>query len=642
MWKDCRLFPLRRGLVWGIAVSALSLSSLAQTTSPPPPEPEVVTVSARALPISSVSASVTLVTREEIENSRAQTVEELLRTTPFLHVSRVGSRGGLSSITIRGGDPNFTLIMIDGVPVNDPTNLLGGAYDLSSLSLDNLERIEIVRGPLSSVYGSEAIGGVINLISRQGEGRPSFSVTGLLGNFSAWQAGVTASGEMRSLSYAVSASRLDLGEQVENDSHSLGTISWNSRLRLKGDQDLRFSFRLNDRDSSGFPENGGGPEFSILRDPKTVDAREIILGFEYRNRKSRAWQFRAAMDYYGRDENAFTPAILDSLPPGPRTLPSFSAETRLDRLRLRFSNSWNLPAGWAADLAVSVRQEDGESQGLIADFLPSDFFLERSSLLVSGELRCEIGDLHLNLGAGLDKSEGFESDFSPRLGVSYLIAESGARVRASWGEGYKLPSFFALGEPNIGNPDLKAERSRGFDVGIEQELGTSRVLLGLNYFHNTFLDLIDFSPQQFRLVHRTRSTTRGVEFEAGARLSEGLRLKGSLTYVDAEIEGTTEPLRDRPRWRGEAGIEWRPGQRGHLSFQTQWVGPRFDFQLPVADRDQVGGYSHSSLAAGYRFRREVELFGRIDNLFDRRYHEFIGFPDPGIFARIGLRYRFGL
>ena len=131
-------------------------------------DPLVVTISTLPFPLSVAPGSVTVIDRQAIEASRAATLEDLLRATPFVDLSRTGGRGGLSTVTLRGGDPNFTLVLLDGVPVNDPTNLLGGSFDFSTLSVDNVERVEIVRGPLSSRYGSEAMAGVIHILSRRG------------------------------------------------------------------------------------------------------------------------------------------------------------------------------------------------------------------------------------------------------------------------------------------------------------------------------------------------------------------------------------------------------------------------------------------------------------------------------------------
>src|SRR5215208_4531831 len=146
-------------------------------------EPTVITVTGRAMPISASAASVTVMTRRLIEESHASDAAELLRQVPFLFLTQSGSRGGLATVTVRGGKPNFTLVMVDGIPVNDITNVLGGSYDFSAMSTDNIEQVEIVRGPLSSIYGSDAVAGVINIISRHGAGSPTLSSRIALGSF---------------------------------------------------------------------------------------------------------------------------------------------------------------------------------------------------------------------------------------------------------------------------------------------------------------------------------------------------------------------------------------------------------------------------------------------------------------------------
>ena len=159
----------------------------------------VVTVTARPTPVSQVSAAMTVLDREYIENSHADTAADLLRATPFLTFAQTGAPGGLTTISIRGGKSNFTLVMIDGVPVNDITNLLGGSFDLSSLPIGNIERVEIVRGPLSSVYGSDAIGGVINFISRKGSKNPTLDIAAEAGSFYRRQFQIDTSGTWKAL-----------------------------------------------------------------------------------------------------------------------------------------------------------------------------------------------------------------------------------------------------------------------------------------------------------------------------------------------------------------------------------------------------------------------------------------------------------
>jgi vitamin B12 transporter len=604
----------------------------------PKAEPVVVTVSARAIPLSASTASVTVVTREQIEQSKAENVGQILREIGLLHTSQIGSFGSLTTVTLRGGEPNFTLVMIDGIPVNDITNLFGGSFDFSNLSTDNIQQIEIVRGPLSSLYGSEAISGVINIISRHGEGKPSYAVQGLVGNFASRQLGVGGQGERNWFHYSFGGSYLDVGEQVEKDQFSLGTISFTSDFEIGSQSTLRFTSRYQDTNSAGFPENSGGPLFSILRDAKDTAARDTIAGIQYEQKIREGWSYSVDADVYDRDQTAFTPAILDAIPPSFRAQPSISSDTNFQRTRLRFLNEWST-GNFSTAIGLSLRNEDGRSTGLIADFLPSDFSLNRTTVAFAGELNYLSKKWNANFGFRIDDTQKFNAEVSPRFGLSYLIAQSGTRIRTSWGEGFKLPSFFALGEPNAGNPLLKPERSRGFDLGFEQELYNSRLFMSLTYYHNSFRDLIDFSPEIFKLVNRSLVTTHGFEFETRYQPVKNVDVAGQMAYLNVNVEGSDEHLRDRPRWRGGIQLDWQFRPESHLQFHTIWVGSRFDFQLPIPERQKSDSYFTANLVFSQRIQRDWTVFLRIENLFDDKFQEFIGFPNPGRYARFGVNYR---
>ncbi len=602
------------------------------------PDPIVVTVSAEAIPLSTSSASVTILTREFVENNRAESMADLLRQVPFLYLSQTGGRGGLTTISLRGGEANFTLVMIDGVPVNDPTNLLGGAVDFSTLSTDNVEQIEIVRGPMSSLYGSEGIGGVINILTRGGGDVPHFSVEGALGNFGSGRAGFQSGGKLDGIDWSLSGSYFDIDEQIENDDFSVGTFSFKSALPLGDGKALQFVTRYQDSRSRGFPENGGGPGFSILRDPKVADVEQLTLRMGYQQQVSPGWLYGFDFDLFSRQQDDTAPAVLDGLPPSPRALPPLSSQTGFHRLRAGFTTQLDLTPELSLNLGARVRNEDGSNDTLIAGIFPSVFNLERQTLAGTGEIHYRAGRLTLSFGGRVDSAEGFDAVFSPRAGAVFSLGER-TRLKTSWGDGFKLPSFYALGEPNIGNPELQPERSRGFDLGFEHTLQESRLHLSGAVFYNSFRDLVDFSPQLFQLVNRSRATTRGVEFGAALPLKGKGRLGGHLQFLDWELQGTTEPLRDRPRWRGGSYVDWEIHPRARLRWDILWVGERYDFQLPVPGMETVGGYSTSSVVFGYQLPHGLEAFGRVDNVFDSSYHEFIGFPHPGIYARAGLRLR---
>ena len=591
-----------------------------------------------SVPLSQVDAAVTVLTREEIEESRAENLTELLRQIPFLHISQTGARGGLTTVTLRGGEPNFTLVLIDGVPVNDITNLLGGSYDFSTLSTDNIEQIEIVRGPMSARFGSQAISGVVNIISRRGKGKPGFDVDGSLGNFHHGSLRVGSRGEYKRMDFSFGSSYQRNSEQIELDRFSLGTASLSTGFALGTGKSLRFSTRLNDSRSAGFPEAGGGPDFSILRVAKETKATEVALMLEYLQQVRPWWLYTLEFDLFDRSQNSFMPQILDAVPPGRRAQPSFRAKTEFDRLLFRFANSFALKRHWSAVLEFESSGESGKSHGLIAGRFPSVFKLDRTDNALLAELLYRSRRMQMSAGLRAESPEGSSSEYTPRLGASYRLNQSGTRVKASWGEGFKLPSFFALGEPSVGNPRLRPERSRSFDVGVEQPLLTG-LALSLTYFHNSFKDLIDFSPEQFRLVNRSLAETEGIEFEATARVSDQWKLAGHVSFLRADLIGSDEPLRDRPRWRGGIQLGWS-GRRSHLQAATLWVGPRFDFQIPVPDRRVAGGYSTTSVALSYKISEVWIPYIRVENLWNRKFHEFVGFPNPGIFAKAGLQYRF--
>lgn len=341
-------------------------------------------------------------------------------------------------------------------------------------------------------------------------------------------------------------------------------------------------------------------------------------------------------DAYRRIADVSTPPILDADSPGPLALPAIDQETVLLRRRLSLTSTWKVSDGISILVSGDIRHEDGESDALIAAELPADFALERSTRSLSGEMAYRSNRFSIDLALRMDDPDDFASEASPRAAVAWRLPWTSTRVGASWGEGFKLPSFFALGEPNVGNPDLGPERSRGFDIFLAQEVEAANFTVSLTAFGQRYRDLIDFSAEEFRLVNRRLARTRGMEAEAGWQPHPNLHLAGFTRWLDAELVGTDEKLRDRPRWRGGASAQWSNGvMLGRV--ELLWVGERFDFQIPVPARDVADGYAAAALALSRRFG-PVTAFARADNLLDAGYEEFVGFPAPGRSVRLGIRY----
>lgn len=633
------MFSLKNLHPWGAAIAAVlaAHASYAQAPSSPLPldqDPIVVTVSGKPMPLSSVSSAVTVLSREDIQASHAANLAELLRSSPGLHLSQAGGVGSVASASMRGGDPNFILVLVDGVPVNDPNTGLGGAFDFSTMSLVNVDRIEIARGPLSTMFGSDAMTGAVNIITAR-EGGESFA-EGSVGRFGTANLQLVHTGTTGKLRYAAGASYVRAGEQVESDGFSTTAVSFNLSVQLTAEQALHWSSRLSDADSSGFTANGGGPLYSILRDPENRRTRTAMGSLEYTREIKTWWMVRGQVDVFDSNQRLDIPTILDSVPPGPGTVPSFKGRSNLLRKRFAVSSRMDFGQNWSTTVTFGRSQEDGTNRGTLAGFIPASFNAERSTNYVAGELLYDGRGVAVNIGARGDFVDPFDSRFSPHAGLVWSAPDSTTRLRLNWGEAFRLPSFFALGNPLVGNPQLRPESSRSIDAGIDQSIPRLKTQLHLTFFDEHYKDLIDFSPQVFRLVNRSEAAGRGVEIDGEVAVQSGIAVRGHATFVDSSVTPSDEPLRDRPRWRGGAEIRWTPVEPFDVRFDTTWVGARADLQVPVPERTVGRRYSTSTLTGSYR-RGHATLFVRIQNLFDRPYEEFVGFPNPGFWIVTGIK-----
>jgi len=247
--------------------------------------------------------------------------------------------------------------------------------------------------------------------------------------------------------------------------------------------------------------------------------------------------------------------------------------------------------------------------------------------------------LTATVGLGFDKTEGYGEVTSPRVGVVWLPKGEGTRIKSSWAKGFKLPSFYALGNPLVGDPRLRPERSRSWDAGVEQPLLRNRLVVSATYFRNDFQDLVDFSAVTFHLLNRSRALTQGVEFGADYSVHRNLQFRLDFSYIDWTLRNTTEPLRNIPHANGGIHLDWRISPRLRARAETQWMGKRYAFAVPVPNERSVGGYSNTNFSADYDLSGKVALYLRADNLFNHRYHEYIGFPSPGAVVRFGLLFR---
>lgn len=620
-----------RVLLAGGAALFLERGSLA--AAPEPLEAQIYeTATVWARPLTRATASVTVLDREAIESLGVSSVAELMRFIPGVDVTPSGPRGGFATAQIRGGDPNFTLVMIDGVPLNDLTDQVGGAVNLNSLPLDAVERIEVVRGPLSSFYGSTGLAGAINVVTRTGSNVSGWSYGAAAGSDSAAQGHVSfGQGDERRDHFVTAWWEQEEDRVVQDDFEQRG-IQGNARIPA-GSGELQLSGRVTAWEAEDYPEASGGPELGT-GETRLSDHEEYSLGAEWWMGSAQLRQ-KLYLTAYRHELDRESPMI----PPGPSGfVPASVEQTTFTSGRL----GWAVPrleAGWAQlGFGVELDFEDGESTAALALPPPFDegsFALDRYVGGAFVEMLAERGRLLFELGGRVDVPEGFDTEVSPRGGMRYRTKDEKTSLHASLGRAYKLPSFFALGHPIVGNPDLEPEIAVSADLGVDHAFPEAEVDASLTLFYNRFEDLVDFDFGTLSNVNES-IRARGVEAAAAWTPLESIHIAANVTYEDVEREGSDEPLRHRPEWIGGLRFGWRATERARLELDGQWVAQRNDEQVPTGP-GVVAGYQLYGTAVSYTLGSAWELRARADNLADKDYQTFIGFPGAGRSFLVGLR-----
>jgi outer membrane cobalamin receptor len=635
----------------------------------------VVSAAQVEIPLSQSSSAVSVITGTELHERQLTTIADALRQVPGLTVARTGSAGALTSVFPRGGESDYTLVYIDGIE----QNAFGGGFDFAHLATADVERVEIVRGPQSALYGSNAIGAVVRIVTREG-GAPRGGASFEAGSFGTTRMAASTSGSANGWSWGggvdrlasdgFNGSRTDSGEEIGNDRYTRtevgGNGRWGNAAGASFGGRLRFA-----RDDRGFPGPFGSNPIGAF----------------------------SGVDLISRGtDDRWSAAIAGAVPSGRRVLthaqmtwntndgefvsPFNTSTSGSRRITGRAQTDVALVPGLDVSAGVELQRERVTSSYIEDN--AGDIPIERSiggyfgearwsaagRLFATGGLRIE----HIHRGA----VGALDSLYSPRpemaaddivsvnpkiSGAYYLRAASGSqtKVRASAGTGIRPPDGFELAFTD--NPALQPERSRSFEAGVDQTFASGRGLVEATWFRNTFDDLIVavgrfVGSSRYRTDNISNARAAGLELATTMRTrASGFDIQGrvSYTFLDTEIlavdlaDAAPSPftagqsLLNRPRhqWAIDAGVSraritgWiRGGGRGRvLTVEPSQgtFGGLFD----------AAGYNVWNAGASVRLSRQVEIFGRLDNLFDRRYEEVFGFPALGRGAMAGLRLATG-
>ncbi len=570
-------------------------------------------------PATEVGSSVSVLTADDIEALGSDFVLDAIATMPGVTINQNGSFGGVASVRIRGASSAQTLVIIDGVVVNDPTSP-GGGFDFARVDSANVDRIEVLKGPQSTLWGTDAIGGVVNIVTKRPEEGLNGNVFAQAGSFNSFRGGAGIEGANERFDFRLAATGIstdgiskadEINGNTEKDGHDSSTVSAKGGVRLAGDARLQASLLWSDAESE-FDSFSFGDQGNVA-DGDEVSRTEELVG-----------NISLHLPLFdGKLENVILAGYSDidrqSFSDG---LPGFSSKG--DRRSYRYQGTMRLND--TNRFAFGAEREDSKANGDNTSI---------NGLFALYELQA-LDSLTLTAGVRRDDHDRFDAETTGRLAVAYNPHDQ-VTLRASWGEGFKAPTlfqttFFCCGA-TAPNPNLKPETSDAYDIGVTFRTTDARGEIGLTYFDQDIVDLITFSFGIGGYENIDKATSSGVEVDGHYRLTEWLDAAISYSYIDAK-DGAGDTLIRVPEHSGDLLFSVNPDGRLSGTIQVKYNGEEQDPNGVVASWTRV------DLAGRYDLSESVQLYARVENLFDEQYQQIIGYGTPGLSGHVGARLNF--
>ena len=603
-----------------------------------------VTASRTPVPIDQVAGAITVITKAEIERQNAVYVSDLLQSVPGVNVSRLGSAGNLTQVRVRGAEANQVLVIVDGVEVNDPA--AGSEFNFAHLSAADIERIEVLRGPQSSLWGSDALAGVINITTTKSLEQNNFIATSSYGTEHSYQGGLQYFAETEAMKFALSGNFIDThGFNIattgqERDGYDNATLNLNSELQANQQLIVGASARYTNASNEFDPAPRGVPVDGFGRtDTEQVYGRAYIKAFTFKDR----WQHLL--------EASITDTSNDSI-----DALFGAAKTEATKEKFSYQSTVLLPRfgqsnyNQSLTLALEREQERFHQQGAsLPGFDPN----QRQKITNYGtvaEYRANILD-RWTLSASMrhDDNDEFENNNTYRVGINYLWPSTDTKLYLTHATGVKNPTFTELFgfAPNnfIGNPDLEPETSESWEVGISQQFFDSRLKIDAAIFAEDLSDEIQtiFLPtfQSTVVNNESRSERNGVELSIFSELSDSLTWGSTYTYLDAtepdELDNDrTEIRRPSNQWSGYLNYLF-PGARANLNVSIHHIGDRRDIDFSSGDRITLDEYTRVDISFNYQIHGTLEFYARLNNVLDEEYQDVFGFEAEEFSAFAGLK-----
>ena len=595
--------------------------------------------------VEKIASSVSVVTAVEISAKQYRTVPDVLRTIPGVQVVQGGGPGSRTAIFMRGTESDHSKVYVDGIDVSDPASG-GRSFDFGQMLTNGIERIEVLRGPQSGLYGADAIGGVIVIYTKKGEGPPKFTAMTEGGSFGTFNQAAGVSGGQNGFNYAFNIGHYRASDIPVTPS---GILTPGTRKFENDYENWTYSAKLGYDVSSALSVNGvvrftqsdlaftsdAFDPFTFITSPKNYQS--LQKNEQLFSRGEVVWRAMggAATSYFGV---SYSDTAVDITDP----FDAFSTSTSDgDRIKYDWRTVVTLGTGWTATVGADYQNERLAAYQTHA---------EEANQGVYAQIAAEpVHNLFVAANVRYDDNESFGGVKTWRFAPSYLIDATGTTLKASVGKAFRAPSmidrfvdfpaffFFA-------NPNLTPEQSLGWDAGFEQALFNNTLRFGATYFHNDITDLIEatYDPATFTstVVNVGEATTSGVEVFASANINENLRVRADYTFTEAENAITGAELKRRPRHKIGVSAGWTPIEPLLLTASVHYTGESQDYDRVMFAPTTLPSYVVVNVAADYRFNANTSLFGRIDNLLDHQYEVPAGFEATGIGAFAGVRFNY--
>jgi vitamin B12 transporter len=606
-----------------------------------------VVISATKNPTSSIhlASSFTLITENEIANKQKPAVIDLLREVPGLAVTQSGGPGAMSNVFMRGANSNHTLVVLDGIVLNDPSSV-NGAYDFSSLLADNIERIEIVRGPQSTLYGSEAVAGIINIFSRRPAEGLNLSLSAETGSNNMYKGNLSAMGSLGQFSYSlgyakmktdgISAASSRYGN-TEKDKFESDLFSSNLRYNILPNLTAGIIYRYT-KSKGDLDQNerlGDDPNFRTDFEEHLVRGTvesEIIKG---------VWS--SVLGFSNVRKINHTTDDVDALRPNTSSYAfNNAARTKFDwQNNLNFINNNKIIIGIETEVEKANTNYYSESAWgpYYSEFAEQS---NRTTGIFVQDQFSAADKLYSTVGLRYDYNEKFGGQATFRIAPSYLITETGTKIKATYGTGFKAPSLYYLFDPIYGNQDLKPEKSNGWDVGVEQYLLNYRLSLGVTLFQIKFEDMIGMDAN-YKAININKAESNGVEafanYSPGAMMS--VKLNYTYTYAVDKSENSFEKdllLIRRPMHKASLDLNYKPFDMLNLNCSIVYTGKRDDkdFSGWTTVRVTLPDYTLVNAAASYKVTGFLTLKARLENIFDKYYEDILYYGTMGRNFSVGF------